>query len=450
LAARRVGVDIKVSVIGAGSAVFAETLIGGFCASECFDGATVSLVDINEERLKAAFTLLKRTSESLGLRLRVEMTTDRRESLRDADFVINTALAAPHRRLMEGWEVARSLGYRHGGSLHVMHDEAFWVNFYQLRLFESIVEDVLDLCPDAWYIQLANPVLAGITYLCRRYPEAKVLGLCHGYLGAYLLADALGLERSGVSFEAIGLNHFIWLTSFRYRGEDAYPLVDEWLEREAPRYWSRCPPSDPLGPKAFDLYRRLGLFPVGDTCTPGGGSWPHWYHVDEETERRWREDPAGWWRGYFSWVEGRVRELLERARDPGAIVEPRRDELVVPLIEALACGEERILQVNVPNRGPLIAGVPQDFAVELPAPVGRGGVRGIATRELPKRILAYALRDRVAPVEVELEAYESGDRDLLVQLVMMDPWTRSREQAERLVEKILSLPYHEEMRRHYR
>jgi alpha-galactosidase len=56
----------------------------------------------------------------------------------------------------------------------------------------------------------------------------------------------------------------------------------------------------------------------------------------------------------------------------------------------------------------------------------------------------------VAPVEVELEAYESGSRELLVELAAMDPWTRSREQAERLVERILKLPYHEEMRKHYK
>jgi len=308
--------DVKISVIGAGSAVFSLTLIRGLCTSECLEGSTVSLMDIDEERLSAAYALLRRYAEELGVRLKVEKTMDRRESLRDADFVINTALAAGHHRLREGWRVARSMGYRHGGSLHVMHDEAFWMNFYQFRLFESILEDVLDVCPDAWYVQLANPVLAGITYLGRKYPEAKIVGLCHGFMGAYRLADALGLERSRVSFEAIGVNHFIWLTSFRYNGEDAYPLIDEWLEREASRYWERCPPSDPLGPKAFDLYKRLGLFPVGDTCTPGGGSWPHWYHLDDETERRWREDPSGWWEGYFKWVSRRVEELLSMARDP--------------------------------------------------------------------------------------------------------------------------------------
>ncbi|MGB9895863.1 MAG: alpha-glucosidase/alpha-galactosidase, partial [Thermoproteota archaeon] len=68
----------------------------------------------------------------------------------------------------------------------------------------------------------------------------------------------------------------------------------------------------------------------------------------------------------------------------------------------------------------------------------------------PKPLTIYANRDRVAPVEVELEAYESKNRELLIELLMMDPWTRSRELAVNFLEDILSLPYHEEMRKHYK
>ena len=125
-------------------------------------------------------------------------------------------------------------------------------------------------------------------------------------------------------------------------------------------------------------------------------------------------------------------------------------EQTVPLIESIACDVPRRVQVNVMNRGSLVPGIPSNFEVEVPALVDGKGVRGLEVSGLPRPVLAYALRDRVAPVEAELEAYESGSRELLVELVMMDPWTRSREQAERLVERILKLPYHEEMRKHYR
>ncbi len=447
--------DVKIAVIGAGSAVFSLNLIKDLALTPNLHGAALALMDINVERLNAVYSLLRLFAEEVNAKLVIEKTTDRREALRDADFVVNTALAASHDRLREGWSIASSLGYRFGGSLHVMHDEAFWVNFYQFKLFESIVEDVLEICPDAWYIQLSNPVLAGITYLGRKYPEAKIVGMCHGYRAIYHLAGILGLRGDEISFSAPGLNHFIWLVEFRYRGDNAFPILDAWIERSANEYWERCPPSDPAGPKPVDLYKRFGAFPLGDTCTPGGGSWPWWYHVNDSVEGRWKEDPRGWWEGYFSWLKSRVDELLEFAKNPSSPVSEKfgRDkpgEDVVQLIGSIACDVPRVFQVNVVNRGGLVPGIPENFEVEVPALVDGRGIHGIKASPLPKRVLAYALRDRVAPVEVELEAYESGDRGKLVELVMMDPWTRSQEQAEELVKKVLDLPYHAEMRRHYK
>ncbi len=447
--------DVKICVIGAGSAVFSLSLAMDLALTPSLYGSTVSLVDINERRLNAVYALMRRLFEEVGARYKLEKTVDRKMALRDADFVINTALAAGHDRLKEGWAVARELGYRFGGSLHVMHDEAFWINFYQFRLFESVIEDVLSICPDAWYLQLANPVLAGVTLLGRKYPEAKVVGLCHGYRAVYYLANILGLDERKVEFAAPGLNHFIWLTEFKHGGEDAFPILNRWIEEGAREHWSKCPPSDALGPKAVDLYKRLGAFPLGDTCTPGGGSWPWWYHISEEVERKWREDPEGWWRGYFSRLSERVEEIFRVAEDPAAKVSDNfpvtaTGEQTVPLIESIACDVPRRLQVNLMNKDSLVPGIPQSFEVEVPTLVDGKGVRGLKVRNLPKPVLAYALRDRVAPVEVELEAYERGSRELLVELVMTDPWTRSREQAEQLVESILKLPFHDEMRRHYK
>jgi alpha-galactosidase len=102
------------------------------------------------------------------------------------------------------------------------------------------------------------------------------------------------------------------------------------------------------------------------------------------------------------------------------------------------------------NSGSLVPGVPCDFEVEVPALVSKRGVQGIKTDGLPKPLIAYILRDRAAPVEMELEAYEAGSRELLLQLIMMDPWTRSKEQAEKLLEDILNLPFNKEMKEHYK
>ncbi|MEM2151849.1 MAG: hypothetical protein QW241_01860 [Candidatus Bathyarchaeia archaeon] len=374
-------VKVKVSVIGAGSATFSLALIKDLCLTPNLEGSTISLMDINERRLNAVYALCRRYADEMKIKLNIEKTLSREESLKDADFVINTALVVGYSGYREGWNIGFKHGYRFGGSYHVMHDEGFWINFYQFKLFESIVNDIFDLCPDAWYIQLANPVLAGTTYLGRKYPKLKFVGLCHGFTGVYHLAETLGFKRENITFEAPGVNHFIWLTRFYHKGEDAFPILDEWIEKEAPKYWERCPPSDDLGPKAVDLYKRFRAFPIGDTCTPGGGSWPWWYHVDDETERRWNENPRKWW----SFVleppkEDPVESLLKVAEDPTvkvtSVFPPEKSgEIIVPLIESIACDIPRIFIVNIMNAGNFVSGVPENFEVEVPALVSKRGFR---------------------------------------------------------------------------
>jgi alpha-galactosidase len=446
---------VKITLIGAGSAVFSLNLIRDICLTPNLAGSTISLMDIDGERLEAAYTLCRRYAAEVGIGLNLEKTTNRRQALAGADFVINTALTAGHHRLQAGLALARKHGYRFGGSYHIMHDEAFWINFYQLHLFESITQDILEICPLAWHLMVANPVLAGMTYLGRHYPQAKVVGLCHGFGGVYRLADALGLEHDQLTFEIPGVNHFVWLTRCYYKGEDVFPLLDRWIETEAQKFWTNSRPSHGLGPAAVDLYRRFGAFPIGDTCTPGGGAWPWWYHTDIDTEQRWQEDPEDWWRRHFSRLEEEVAKIKAvTAESAGRVSDhfpPKLSgEVVVPLIEAMVCDIPRIIIANIFNTGNFVPGVPTDFEVEIPTLVSKRGIQGVQTGGLPGPLLDYLLRDRVAPVNLELEAYRIGSKELLLQLLLMDPWTRSEQQARNLLEDILALPYHEAMRHYYR
>ena len=113
---------VKISIIGAGSAVFSLNLIRDLCLTPNLRGSTISFMDIDQERLDSAHRLCQRYADEVGNQLILGKTTDRRESLQGADFVINTALAAGHQRLRDGWAIGKKHGYRLGGSLHVMHD----------------------------------------------------------------------------------------------------------------------------------------------------------------------------------------------------------------------------------------------------------------------------------------------------------------------------------------
>jgi alpha-galactosidase len=446
-------VGVKISIIGAGSAVFSLSLIKDLCLTANLTDSRISLMDNDPERLDAAFKLCTRYAQESGRRFLIEKTTDRKHSLQGADFVINTALAAGHDRLRKGWEVAFRHGYRFGGSLHIVHDEAFWVNFFQLQLMESIMRDISDICPESWFVLVANPVLAGVTYLSRKYRGAKIVGMCHGYGGVYNLASVVGINKVEMSFEIPGVNHFVWLNRLDAQGHDAFPLLKQWIEKKADEYFSSCPPCDHMGPKAVDLYRRFGVFPIGDTGNPGGGCWGYWYHKDRKTEKKWKEDPYSWYGAYFKDGLRRVTEIRRIASDSAVRVTEAfsglSGEPMIPLIEALACNVERTVIVNVMNTENYVEGVPLDFEVEIPATVNGSGIFGRKTKQLPAPVLSFLHRDRIVPVELELQAYDSGCSEYLLDLILMDPWTKDGDQASRLKKDIFSLPFNEEMRKHY-
>jgi alpha-galactosidase len=96
-----------------------------------------------------------------------------------------------------------------------------------------------------------------------------------------------------------------------------------------------------------------------------------------------------------------------------------------------------------------VPGIPRDFAVEIPTLVSKRGIEGIQTRGLPDPVLAQIWRDRVGPVTIELAAYDEGSRERLLELIVSDPWTHSLAQAEAMMDEILAMPEHAEMRAHY-
>lgn len=445
---------VKISLIGAGSGAFALSLIRDLCLSKVLAGSTLALMDIDPVRLRASAEVCQRYANEIGANLAFEPSLNQQEALRGADYVVNTALAAGHHRLRAGWEIAQRHGFCWGGSFHVMYDEAFWINYYQFRLFESLAEDALAICPDAIHLQVANPVISGVTLIGRKHPQLKWIGLCHGYAHVYAITDLLGLEREQVAYEMPGVNHFIWLTRLSYHGEDAFPILDRWIAEQAPDYWA-AGKNWPISRKAVDLYRRFGAFPIGDTAGWSGACWPYEYHSDEAVEQGWGEVPQTGWNSYFYSVAANAVAFQDIASDRSIQVTQRypprpSGEAMIPLIEALAGGKPGVFIGNILNTGNYIAGLPPDFEVEVPIRCERGRFWGQPASGLPRELAAHILHSRVAPIEIELEAYRRGSRELLRQLILLDPWSRSLQQVDAFLEDILSMPEHIEMCRYYR
>jgi alpha-galactosidase/6-phospho-beta-glucosidase family protein len=438
--------SIKLGVIGAGSAQFSLGLVRDLCLAESLYGSTVTFMDIDEGRLGMVHRLAVRYAAELGVDLRFEATTEREWALREADFVLNTALPGGHGIEEECRAATEAIGYYRG--LRQLQ-----TNLRQFGLMLSIARDMERLCPNAWLVQSANPVFEGCTLMTRE-TGIKVVGLCHGYHGYRRLCDAIGVPADEVRWSAPGVNHWIYLTEFRHQGRDLYPLLDRWIEEEAPAYWRKFDGAyneTQLSRGAIDHYRRVGLMPVGDAAR----TFSEWYyHADLETERRWYGplggfDSAPGWARYLARLEQNLARIGAVAADESARVtavfppEPTR-EIQVPIIDALANDRPGIFQVNVPNNG-AIAGIADDVVVEGQALVDGAGIHLLQVGALPEKLLRLVILPRIAKAEKELLAYRSGDRDVLVSALLDDGRTRSLEQAEAAADVLLGLPWNGEL-----
>jgi len=439
------GSAVKLTIIGAGSAQFSGGIVRDLCVNPGLHGSHVAFMDIDQRRLEMITRMAERLSRELEAGLMFSQTTDRIEALQGADFVLNTALVGGH-----AWtEAQRSLAEKHG-----YYRGAHLQDYGQMAFFLDVARDVERICPNAWLIQSANPVFEGCTLMSRE-TEVKVLGLCHGHYGYLEIARVLGLEPELVTAQMPGFNHFIWLTKFYYRGKNAYPLIDEWIERKSEVYWAEHKPTygdNQMSRAAIHQYKLYGLMPIGDTPrlvdTPRSIGW--WYHTDLETKKYWYGHLGGFdseigWNQYLQDMTANVqrveRAALDEAHPITQTFKPEQsDEQIVPIISSLVNDTQAIYQVNIPNHGPILPGFPEDLVVECQAVVDATGIRGITIPPLPEKLMIGAMIPRWQRAELVVEALRKRDRELLLLNLLNDPRTRSLEQAEGLLKEWLADP----------
>ncbi|MGI8486258.1 MAG: alpha-glucosidase AglA [Thermomicrobiales bacterium] len=442
---------VKIGIIGAGSAQFSLNVVRDLCLTPGLAGSQVCFMDIDANRLAAIERLARRYAAEVGADLRFESTLDRETVLQDTDFVLNTA-AQPH----GDEEQQRSMWERHG------YYRGVRLPYLNLELMLGVARDMERICPDAWLVQSGNPVFEGCTLMTRE-TGIKVVGLCHGHYGYRKIARILELEERDIAFEAPGVNHCIWMTQFRYRGEDAYPLIDDWIAQNAADYW-KTPVTrfsdTQLSRAAVDMYRMFGLFPIGDTPRFGGfqylSSW--WYHHDLATKQRWYGELGGFdseigWSSYLAKMNenlARIQAATANEYDKltDAFPPEHSGEQIVPIMDALVNDRQGIFQVNVPNDGAL-AGIADDVVVEVPALVGRDGIKPMRTSPLPRRLMNRALIPKILEMEMNLDIFLTDDPNAWFHQILLDHRTRSPEQAIAAMQAVLDLPFNARLRERF-
>lgn len=421
------GTSCRIVFMGGGSTQFAPALMADFVRAKELDPSQVVLVDRDPDKLERVYRLGLRLIEAAGSGCTLECTTDRREALAGADFVVVSVevdrLAAWEldRRIPAALGVPQALGENGGpgGLAHALR---------QIPHVVEICQDVEAMCPGALVINLANP-MSRILQAVRDATGVTIVGLCHEIQGGnQYLAHVLDMPPERIEVVAAGLNHFSWYLTIRDRatGRDLYPLVRERVPARLK--------NDRL--LVADLLRVTGHLCVTNDSHAGeylaGG---HLWHTDWAPDAE-PEDFLGGYLAQLDAIEARMGDILSGKRPPEELLEQHSGEVVDALIGAVRTKRDRAFDaLNLPNRG-LVPNLPDGCMVEVPGRVAGGRVEGRAVGELPPVLAGWCHLQAIIHALTARAALE-GDRRAALEALLLDPVVPDHHTAERCLEALL-------------
>jgi len=409
----------KVTIIGAGSMVFATQLMTDILAIPALDKGTFALVDIDTERLALAHQMAELLIELTGRDWDVVVSSNRREVLADSDFVISTIDVAGLENVRHDYDIPLKFGVDQcigdtigpGGLFKALRTIPAWLD---------ILQDIEKLAPGALVLNYTNPmsltVLAGI-----RSSRLPIVGLCHSVQHtSQKLASYLDIPYPELIWEVGGINHLAWFTKLEHNGKDLYPLLRERAKI------SEVYEDDPI---RFELMLELGAF-VTESSGHASEYLPYFRKRPTLIEKYTRDGYLGQ-SGFYAdnWPSWRAvgdyeikKHLKRQARGRKSRVPlERSDEYASAIIEAIISGKPAIIYGNVLNED-LIHNLPGDGVVEVACRVDVNGLQPIPFHTLPTHLAALA-QPHIAFHSLVVEAVLKKNREAAVHALMLDPLT---------------------------
>jgi alpha-galactosidase len=398
-----------VCFVGAGSAVFTRQLLRDLLSYDDLGPLTLSLHDIDTRRLALARDLAHLAAGHHGREVVVRTEPERRAALEGADFVVNMVNVGGHAATVTDFEVPARYGLRQtiGDTLGVGGV------FRGLRTFgvlDAIATDMREACPDAWLLNYSNPMAMNVQYLGARFPDLKVLGLCHSvFWTVHDLCELVGVPMDEARFHSAGVNHQAWVLEWERNGESLYPLLDERIAAD-PQLRRRV---------RVDMYRRLGFYPT-ETSEHSSEYVPWYLHDPAEVERL--RIPVDDYLGISAANAADIESLIPVV-EQGRYVEPDDEpaEYAPQVVHSLTTGQPRTIQVSVPNDG-LVPNLPAGAGVEVPCLLEAGDARPQRVDPLPAQCAALN-QHFLSVVDLTVRAALEGRPQLVRQAMMVDPNT---------------------------
>ncbi len=464
-----------VAFIGAGSTVFSRNLLRDLFTFPELHTSTIHLMDIDADRLRDSEIVAHRVADEAGANPSIIATTDRREALAGADYVINMIQVGGYEpSTVIDFEIPKKYGLRQtigdtlgiGGIMRALRT---------IPILLDIVKDMEEICPDALLLNYSNP-MAMLCMAVNRASTIRNVGLCHSVFGtAHELANILGVPAQEIDYLCAGINHMAFYLKFERNGEDLYPALKAIAEADRMPTYERT---------RFEVLKQFGYFVTESSehfaeYTPwfikdGRDDLIDYFNVPlDEYPNRCREQIADWSdmrsallsddpaamtayaekkRGTIGGYAGRRLEMMKRHK-PQEAMELERDlleyreqhsgprhsgEYGTLIIHSMETGQPRVVYGNVGNNG-IIENLPAGAAVEVPCLVDKNGVQPTRIGALPPQ-LAALMQTNINVQQLAVEAALTGKREHIYHAAMLDPHTAAEldlRQIRNLVDDLL-------------
>ena len=424
---------VKIVTIGGGSSYKPELMEGFIKRYDELPIKEIWLVDIEDgkEKLEIVGKMAQRMWDASPYDVKVHLTLDRREALKDADFVTT--------QFRVGLLNARIKDERIPFSYGMLGQETNGAGgmFKALRTIPvilSIVEDMKELCPDAWLVNFTNPS-GMVTEAVMRFGKwDKVIGLCNVPVGAMLdEPKTIGKTLDQLTYKFAGLNHFHWHKVYDENGKE---VTQDIIEAMYEGKDMGIPANIHDIPFFKEQLLQMNMIPCG---------YHRYYYREEEMLAHGLEeynDPKVGTRGQQ--VQQTEHELFELYKNPDLDHKPEQlakrggahySDAACETIASIYGNKLSHIVVTTKNNGS-VPDLPADCAVEVSSYIGSTGARAIAFGPLQpaQRGWLQCMKNMELCVE---EAAVTGDYGLLMQAFILNPQTVSGQKMVNVLNELL-------------
>ncbi|MBK1813023.1 6-phospho-beta-glucosidase [Clostridium sp. YIM B02505] len=421
---------VKIVTIGGGSSYTPELMEGFIKRYEELPIREIWLVDIEagKEKLEIVGAMAQRMWDASPYDVKVHLTLDRRQALKDADFVTT--------QFRVGLLNARIKDERIPFSYGMLGQETngaggIFKAFRTIPIILDIVEDMKELCPNAWLVNFTNPS-GMVTEAVVRYGKwDKVIGLCNVPVGAMMKEpEMLGVKLEDLTYQFAGLNHFHWHKVSDKNGNDVTAkIIDKMYSND-----SGIPANIHDVPFIREQLEQMNLIPCG---------YHRYYYLQEEMLKHGIEEFNGvGTRGQQ--VKQTEAELFELYKDPNLNYKPEQltkrggthySDAACETILSIYADKKAHIVVSTKNNG-AVPDLPADCVVEVSAYISGKGALPIAFGELEPAQRGWLQLMKNMELCV-CEAAVTGNYGLALQAFILNPQIPGGATAKRVLDELL-------------